>query len=556
MYCTKEKDNMTRRQQPDNDTNALLAEPLLPTSSTERIEETNRQEEEQEHATNRNITFTLIYTCFAFAGRSIWQQSVLATYVFLIMKENPEAVGFITAVMGFAQLCASVPTGYLADKYRRDTMLKLASAVGLLAISVTLIALFVFQSYYVLVLALGVWGLVWGIANTALGALFADSIRDGDRPYFFTKRSILINLGNTVGPSIALAMFFVLGDHWTVRDCAIVMTLGQTICLPAIILLGFFNDDYAVPRRANNMQSSENDTNTDNTNSNSTTAPLLEMSEPEESSRLSSSSSNNLQSCENRNSLRADSISMHEYVYYCIPKQRLAPILISIGDLTSGLASGMSIRYFPIFFVDRLNLSPVEVQVLYILAPLMQASLMKLGQYTSQTFGRCCIAITHKWIGIICMIMLVLSAHYGLPAWLICTMFVIRTGFMNSTSPLTKSILMDNVPAKERGRWSALESVNMFSWSGSAAFGGFLVSFDGLLFNFSVTAALQFLATLPVLVLMNSMDLEGTNVSNDETSGDDPGSPHTNNVAASSGGETTTDDESSVDTSNPQIVQV
>lgn len=73
---------------------------------------------------------------------------------------------------------------------------------------------------------------------------------------------------------------------------------------------------------------------------------------------------------------------------------------------------------------------------------------------------------------------------------------------MNSTVPLTKSILMDNVPTHERGRWSAVESVNMFSWSGSAALGGFLVSWNGLLFNFSITAMMQFLGTIPVIVLM------------------------------------------------------
>jgi MFS family permease len=403
--------------------------------------------------------------------------------------------------------------------------------------------------------ALAIWGVTWGVANTAMGALFADSIRDGDRPYFFTQRSILINFGNTVGPTLALILFFVLGDHWTVRDCAIVMTLGQTICLPAIILLSFFNDDESVDR-GHTPTSEEND------NDNHTaTEPLLEVADEslEADSRDSQEQSASVTNPATENSRTCTARQAEETIFCCISKQRLAPVLISIGDLTAGLASGMSIRYFPIFFVDRLKLSPVQVQVLYILTPLMQASLMKLGQYTSQTFGRCQIAVAHKWTGIACMVILVLSAHFGLPAWFICVTFVVRTGFMNSTSPLTKSILMDNVPAKERGRWSVLESVNMFSWSGSAAFGGFLVSFDGLLFNFSVTAALQFLATIPVLILMSTVDVEGTgqNTQRDASTSEN----NTNALAAPalpSAGETTTtntDDEGS-DESNPHVVRV
>lgn len=84
---------------------------------------------------------------------------------------------------------------------------------------------------------------------------------------------------------------------------------------------------------------------------------------------------------------------------------------------------------------------------------------------------------------------------------LICTLLVFRTAFMNSTSALTKSVLMDHVPNNERAKWSALESFNMFSWSGSAALGGILVDHHGILFNFCITASLQLVATLPHLLL-------------------------------------------------------
>ena len=103
----------------------------------------------------------------------------------------------------------------------------------------------------------------------------------------------------------------------------------------------------------------------------------------------------------------------------------------------------MSIRYFPIFFVRNLFLGPVMVQVLYVLAPLTQATLMKLSQRLSLHWGRCHVSAMFRWIGISLMFGMIVAYHYSLPLWCICTLFVLRTGFVNSTRALTRSLLMD-----------------------------------------------------------------------------------------------------------------
>ena len=72
---------------------------------------------------------------------------------------------------------------------------------------------------------------------------------------------------------------------------------------------------------------------------------------------------------------------------------------------------------------------------------------------------------------------------------------------------------MDNVPKEERGKWASLESVNMFSWSGSAALGGILVERKGILFNFCFTAVLQLIARGPLLLLGFFNDKEDETIS-------------------------------------------
>jgi len=136
-----------------------LEEPLLPHLDEQRRH--GQVSAAQQPEVSRNVRLTLAFTFCAFVGRSIWQQSVLATFVYLLRHDDPEAVGFITAVMGISQLITSFPAGFLADRYRRDALLKLASLFGVAAVAVTLLACRN-RHFVSLVLALSSWGCFWG----------------------------------------------------------------------------------------------------------------------------------------------------------------------------------------------------------------------------------------------------------------------------------------------------------------------------------------------------------------------------------------------------------
>jgi MFS family permease len=124
-----------------------------------------------------------------FTARSLWNQSVIAAYVYLLKSDDPKFVGLLTDIKGMTQLFSSFPAGYLADKYRRDFMLKIGSAVGFIAAFCTFVAARS-ESFILLGSALSIWGLFWGICNTTTTALFADSIPNGERSYWFTRRSM------------------------------------------------------------------------------------------------------------------------------------------------------------------------------------------------------------------------------------------------------------------------------------------------------------------------------------------------------------------------------
>ena len=525
----------------DQNNQSLLSETLLSSDDHDDDQNNNnnnnvrsREDEtiERGHVPPRNVTFILLYTWVAFTGRGLWNQNCLATLVYLLRNGDPKAIGYITAAMGISQLCASIPTGILADKYRRDTLLKIGAVFGIFAAAASIVAA-LRPHYLLLVVALVLWGIHWGIVNTSITALFSDSIPDGERSFYFTRRAILINFANMCGPAIALVMFAVMGDTWTVRDCSMVLLAGNVLSLPGILLLCLMSDS----RDANDDDNTISDElsiaypcetpppppppPTPTTNTNELEVPLLSSDgvvETNTGREDTMGSSSSLRRRRRRltsgrsssNNTITTAITHRDETYdeerlgqalYCLPRKRIVPILVATSDIISGLASGMSIRYFAIFLYDNLNLSPVAVQVIYIINPILQVGLRRQAQRLAGTYGRCRVTVCLKWIGILLMVSMVISYKLELPRSFVCVILILRTTFMNSPAPLTKSVLMDHVPKEERAKWASLESVNMVSWSGSAALGGILVESHGILFNFCFTAGLQLIATGPLFFL-------------------------------------------------------
>ena len=69
---------------------------------------------------------------------------------------------------------------------------------------------------------------------------------------------------------------------------------------------------------------------------------------------------------------------------------------------------------------------------------------------------------------------------------------------------------MDFVTKQDRGKWNAFDSITSFGWSGSAVLGGILVDRYGYSLTFFLTATLQVVAWLPLLLLLPLVPVEST----------------------------------------------
>jgi hypothetical protein len=72
---------------------------------------------------------------------------------------------------------------------------------------------------------------------------------------------------------------------------------------------------------------------------------------------------------------------------------------------------------------------------------------------------------------------------------------------MNSTAGLSKMIMLQHVPMEEIQKWNAADMLQMLLWSAGAAVGGNVVGHWGVIGNFFCTAAVQFGASIPLIIL-------------------------------------------------------
>lgn len=191
---------------------------------------------------SRNIYLTLWFQGIRCAGEAVWNNSILTAYIFLLRPNNPATIGYLSAIEGISQFVAAGISGVIGDLYRRDHLLRISSFVGIAASLLTFLSSYHQAStpiwwWSLVAIAPMLWGIFDGMNLTASLALFADSIPDGQRSYYFTLRTVSTTGGQVLGPVGALIMFALLGDEWTIADCSKVICLAQFILIPAFGLL-------------------------------------------------------------------------------------------------------------------------------------------------------------------------------------------------------------------------------------------------------------------------------------------------------------------------------
>lgn len=445
-----------------------------------------------------NIRRILALTWFGYTGRAIWSQNILSIFIFLLYPQQVERVGYVTAAMGLSQVLstrlAQCPT--LAN-YQRHHLLRVAAAVGLGATGATMYGIMVEVSWYWLVGGLMAWSFMWGFMDAILPSLFADSLPELQEVIYYTRASRVVRSSNTTAPLMVLGLFwYFLGDQWTVHNCAVAMAVGTWFCVPMILLLlclREIEDDVQPPDEIhwNDMGLEIDDGCEHDCEWNTIDNGVNVTEETEAITMLLDSSDDHLEEDEEASPTCCG----------CCPRDNVVHVLISMGSVLSGIASGVSIRYFPIFFVKELNLTPIFIQVLYLITPLGQASVKCLSKALARLLGASCVTNILQWAFVTVLFTMLYCFEHHMSVWLVCPLYLWHAFLVNSTTALTQSILWSTQSGNTTSRWNVTENFQLLLWSIGAGGGGYLVGSRGMMACFYTTAVLQVLASLPGLFL-------------------------------------------------------
>lgn len=225
---------------------------------------------------------------------------------------------------------------------------------------------------------------------------------------------------------------------------------------------------------------------------------------------------------------RRDSLS-YQFCCWKIRRNHIPRISV-FTDVIMGVASGMTIKFFPLFFKNEVGMSVTEVQFVYVATFVVMIAFSQIARRTAKKVGRVQTILACACAGITLLVAMAVLGTYQIThvaivvkngqvrhvenhglwrTWyIIVPVYVLRTAFMNCCRGLRKSIVMDYVSKADRGKWNGLDGVTRLGWSGSAVLGGWMVDHFGYGYSFVATAALQALASVVWLLLLPLVPVE------------------------------------------------
>ncbi len=401
---------------------------------------------------NWNIRYLFANTIFNTLAMSIFYTVVFSVLVKSIVGTNL-GLGIVSSIVGFISFFSTVVGGWLADRWRRDVLIKISNLFS--AISIILFV-FLTNDWFTLVVLLTLNGLATAFGFPAYQALIADSVPQGDRSRIYSYFFFLQNIIGVISPFFSIVMALYLGNVWTLEFLRSLIILVGIFQFIGFLTTLFLSDDKALEHKNRTAEIT--------TTQNEDTSAAAQI-EPKLKERV----------------------------------DLKIPLILITAALLIGFGAGVTIRFFQIFFVEVYNTSPICWSIVLIVTSVSLAFGSIFLQRLSKRIGRVQAIVISQTLAIIC---LVLIATYP-PFLLVMILYALRTTLMNAPGPLHQSIVMDIIPSEYRGKWVALESLAWGIFNSAAAIvGGFIIDNFGFTMVFLFTASLYTLATLIVVPLV------------------------------------------------------
>mmetsp|Transcript_123654 Transcript_123654/g.395589 ORF Transcript_123654/g.395589 Transcript_123654/m.395589 type:complete len:545 (-) Transcript_123654:393-2027(-) len=395
---------------------------------------------------------------FGTTGTEISLGALFDAYLLIRLGSN-SAVGSIESIRGMTTLLCAIPLGWAIDVWPRSQVLRYNVIGGLVAAACLL---FGFPSDAMWLIVCGC--VITSVHNQCLYGIFPvllkEASADGaDNAAAQSNSQTASSLGRASGPFLQLLLIWMTGnENWSASELHWILLAG----------LVFFALYIPFVCRVAAIGSPSADGEEEPTSAAS----------PSPSSSFSSSSS--------------AAVETPRWHWIIAGMCELSSVITAIG-------SGMTFKYWTLFFKQDFGFSPAGVCVMNFVIWLAIAASNQLFQPLVRRLGRLPMANAFHVSG---TALLFLISNQSLGPAIEVPLVIVRNALMNSGGPLVQSLILELVPSKHRGKWSSLASLRRMTWSGSAFIGGLLSDKHDYRYAFFITACVHSVAG-SLLLLVN-----------------------------------------------------
>jgi len=396
----------------------------------------------------------LVYLClstqyFYITFTSITLGALFDAYISLLSPgtDKNEAVGFVESFRGIATLVMAFPLGVAGDRFAKFLVLRTNAVFGLACVVV--LAYGIRQDSLPLVIA-GCVG--FSIHNQALYTILPTVVAEGttrgeQRTKAISMGQTANSLGNASGPLVQLAELQLATDGaWNTTELHSVLAMGF---VPFLAYIG----------------------------------SLFRLTQEHKRVEVEQ---------------EASPVDAAAAEHQATKKEWAIATMLEVSNLMTAIGSGMTFKYWPLFFKNDFGFSPAQVcmQQLAIWFGIALGS-SYLNPFVLRIFkGRLLAANVLHFAGTGSLFLISISS---LGVWIECPLVILRNTLMNSGGPLIQAKVMDLVPQQHRGKWSGIFSLRRMTWSGSAFIGGVLSDSHDYRYAFFITACVHTVAGLGLL---------------------------------------------------------
>ena len=350
---------------------------------------------------NHNVVLLILTRFFFGLADGIWNGTVVVNFLYQIGGDN-EYAGYAEAAMGIANLLIALPAGWAADRFGRAPVIFVGGLLVPIAVALSVFsALFAFhhqdekyKSFVLFVGSLCLWGGVQAITNGPAQALYADSIAAGERSRYFEYSFVLYQLANTLGPLISVVLLVLQHDKWKLWTLLVVFLVGVGLeIVPGIFML-FFRDRYALDETGGKQRATSGGTATSPSDAAAaTTSASATPSVIDDCQTGGARTSTTAATTATTAQLSTTPREQHRFAW-------AVPYLLFVTNFLFGIASGMTIKFFPLYFRCVCGMSPAAVQGVYTAVPFLMACFSRVGTWTAKRIGRVQVMVLFKVGGI------------------------------------------------------------------------------------------------------------------------------------------------------------